>query len=485
MHYKAPDYGKELFMPVVGAIMVPHPPIIIPAVGKGEEEKIRKTAESYKKAAEFAAGQSPETIVIISPHHTMYADYFTISSGAGASGSLSQFGAPGARAEIRYDEELRDGISEICGRRNFPAGTLGQKTSSLDHGTVIPLLFLQEAVPGLPFQFLRIGLSGLPLTDHYRLGQIIREASDKLDRRVFIIASGDLSHKLKEDGPYGFNPAGPEYDKRIMDVMGKGDFGGLFDFSPALCNEAAECGHRSFVIMAGTFDGTAVRAEALSHEDVFGVGYGVATFLPWGDDPSRHFLTLQMTKEKAALERRKSAEDGFVRLARKALETYITRGKRLKIPDDLPDGLGEDERKSLTEERAGAFVSLHEEGNLRGCIGTISPVHKNLAVEICENAVSAATRDTRFPPVKISELDRLEYSVDVLEKPEPVSSKKDLNPSEYGVIVTKGGRRGLLLPDLEGVDTADEQISIAKRKAGIGKWETGVKLERFRVTRHV
>ncbi len=472
-------------MPIIGAVMVPHPPIIIPAVGKGEERKIRKTTEAYQEAMRFASSLHPDTIVITSPHHTMYADYFNISSGPKAAGDLSQFRAPGARVEIRYDAGLRKELCDLAEQADFPAGTLGERAKSLDHGTVVPLLFLQEACPGLPFQFLRIGLSGLPLTDHYRLGQLIREASDRLDRRVFLIASGDLSHKLREDGPYGFDPAGPKYDEKIMKTMGEGDFGTLFDFDPSLCEQAAECGHRSFVIMAGALDRTAVKAAALSHEDIFGVGYGVCLFQPLGPDPARNFLDQEETKEAAALAQRKASEDGYVRLARKALEAYVRRGERLEMPGDLPEDLTEEERAGLTGRRAGAFVSLHESGRLRGCIGTIGPTRASLAEEICENAVSAATRDPRFSPVKVRELDRLEYSVDVLGEPEPISSKNDLDPSKYGVIVTKGGRRGLLLPDLAGVDTPDQQIAIAREKANISKWERGVKLQRFQVVRHV
>ena len=145
----------------------------------------------------------------------------------------------------------------------------------------------------------------------------------------------------------------------------------------------------------------------------------------------------------------------------------------------MPDGLPE----ALERGKAGAFVSIHENGSLRGCIGTIMPTRDSLAEEIIENAISASTKDPRFDPIRPDELKYLEINVDVLGAPEDIESKDQLDVKRYGVIVTSMGRRGLLLPDLEGVDTVEQQISIAKRKAGIGEDEP-VKLQRFEVIRH-
>ena len=138
----------------------------------------------------------------------------------------------------------------------------------------------------------------------------------------------------------------------------------------------------------------------------------------------------------------------------------------------------------LKSERAGAFVSIHEHGMLRGCIGTILPVQSSLAEEIIENAISASTRDPRFDPITTSEIPYLDINVDVLSEPEPIHSRDELDVKRYGVIVSCGSRRGLLLPDLEGVDTVDEQVSIAMKKGGIRESDD-YQLERFEVVRHV
>jgi AmmeMemoRadiSam system protein A len=141
-----------------------------------------------------------------------------------------------------------------------------------------------------------------------------------------------------------------------------------------------------------------------------------------------------------------------------------------------------EELKEISKQRAAAFVSLKKGGQLRGCIGTILPLHDNLMEEIRENAISAGTRDPRFPAVRPEELEQLEYSVDVLSKPEP-ATREELDPSRYGVIVSRGHKRGVLLPDLEGVDTVEEQLEIALQKADISR-NQGYGIERFEVIRY-
>ncbi len=164
----------------------------------------------------------------------------------------------------------------------------------------------------------------------------------------------------------------------------------------------------------------------------------------------------------------------IVELAKRAVEEYIRTGRAVPVPEALIPEM---------KERAGVFVCLKKDGQLRGCIGTFMPACSNVAEEIVRNAISAACQDPRFFPVGEEELASLEYSVDILSPPERVHDVKDLDPKKYGVILAKSGMRGLLLPDLEGVDTAEEQIRIAKMKAGIALGED-VEIYRFEVRRY-
>jgi len=163
-----------------------------------------------------------------------------------------------------------------------------------------------------------------------------------------------------------------------------------------------------------------------------------------------------------------------VELAKRAVERYVKEKKIIKAPEVLDGAL---------KGRAGAFVSIHSlNGDLRGCIGTFAPTRNNIAEEIIYNAIAAATQDPRFPAIEADEIPGLDISVDILSPPEPAQSVKDLNAKEYGVIVKSGNKRGLLLPDLEGVDSPEQQIAVCRRKAGIGDKEP-VELFRFRVMR--
>ena len=460
-------------MSILAAFMVPHPPMIVPAVGRGSEAQVTETTRAYEQVAAEVAALKPDTILITSPHSVMYADYFHISPGSGAKGSFRQFHAPLVRFSEQYDTELVGRICALADAAGFPAGTLGERDAALDHGTMVPLWFIRKIYTG--GKIVRIGLSGLPLTDHYRFGQMIAQAAEDLDRRTVFIASGDLSHKLQDYGPYGFAKEGPEYDRRIMDVCGRAAFGELFDFSEDFCDRAAECGHRSFVIMAGAFDGLRVKAEALSHQDMTGVGYGICTFYPGEPDESRHFLKDYEEKMARACAEKAEKSDAYVKLARASVESWVRDRKQISVPKDLP--------AEMLTKRAGTFVSLHENGRLRGCIGTIASTQKNIAAEIVQNAISACSRDPRFSPVRADELASLEISVDVLGEMENIASPVQLDVKRYGVVVSHGYKRGLLLPNLDGVDTVEEQIRIARQKGGIREDEP-YSLQRFEVVRH-
>jgi AmmeMemoRadiSam system protein A len=194
-----------------------------------------------------------------------------------------------------------------------------------------------------------------------------------------------------------------------------------------------------------------------------------------GRDSERNFGEQYEEIHRRLLAEQRKKEDAYVRLARKTIEEYVGKGQKIKVPEELPE--------EMYSGKAGVFVSIKEDGKLRGCIGTIQAVRSSIAEEIIENAISAAAKDSRFSPIEPEELGRLVISVDVLGSMESIDSPDELDVKKYGVVVTKGYKRGLLLPNLEGVDTVEEQIGIAKRKAGIGE-EEKVQLERFEVVRH-
>ena len=465
-------------MSILAACVVPHPPLIVHEVGGGREREIQKTIDSYQEVMNRIAALKPETIVIMSPHSIMYQDYFHISPGKSAGGDFSGFGVKrGKWFEANYDTEFVTALSSAAIRQGIMAGTEGQRDSSLDHATLVPLYFLNQFYTD--YKLVRIGLSGMSVSEHYRFGKCIAETAELLGRRTVFIASGDLSHRLTDDGPYSYAPEGGVFDKEICDIIATGDFGRLLSLDPNFCEAAGECGYRAIVTLAGALDGKAVKPELLSYEGPFGVGYAVGWFDIIGKDEHRRFDALFEKQEKTRIEEIKSGEDPYVRLARYSLEKKILTGKAAVKEDALKQDLPQE----MLDEKAGVFVSLKKHGQLRGCIGTTGPITGSVAEEILRNAVSAGLEDPRFDDVRPEELPLIEYSVDVLGPSEPIDSLEDLDVVRYGVIVRSGYKKGLLLPNLEGVDTPQKQVEIALRKAGIGPGETYA-MERFEVVRH-
>jgi len=460
-------------MAVIKGYTLPHPPLAVSDVGRGKEKEISKTLSAMDKVAGEIAEIAPETIIFITPHSTVYSDHFHISPGIRAAGDLRRFGCPDVRFDTVYDRELTDEISVIAKKSGISAGTQGERDAGLDHGMTVPMWFINKKYKD--YKSIRIAQSGMTSTEHYLLGQVIKKAAENTKRRVVIIASSDLSHRLLPDAPYGFASEGPIFDKMITDALAAGDFLSLMKIPEEIRSGAGECGYNSLMILAGCFDRQDVKADLLSYEGPFGVGYAVASFSPTGNNDSVSILEVYLDYVTEESEKKRKNEDAFQALARASLEHIIRTGDILPVPNGLSD--------ELKNEKAGVFVSLHKNGKLRGCIGTISPTTGSIADEIIQNAVSAGLSDNRFDPVSIDELPYLVYKVDVLLPAEPISGPDMLDVKRYGVIIKSGFKRGLLLPNLNGVDTVEEQISIAREKAGITENES-ITLERFEVIRH-
>ena len=454
-------------MGIEAAYAVPHPPLIVPAVGKGEEATIADTIASYQEVARRIAAHRPDTVVVVSPHAPAYRDGFFVSASPTESGSMASFGQPQESVSVAIDVPFARELAQSMQHHGLAAAGAPRGMDEIDHATYVPLHFLRQHMDLAQVRFVRIGLSGLPGEDHRLLGRLIAATAADMGRRCVLVASGDWSHKLKDDGPYGFDPAGPEFDQAVADIFVDGDLEQLFRLDAAMCDDAAECGLRSFQIMAGALEGEAFSSELLSYEGPFGVGYGIAAF------------EVEEAPASSQAEARREEEahgfDPLVALARATVDSYVLNDTTPAVPKDFP--------AEYLHRKAGVFVSLHEHGDLRGCIGTIEPQQRSIAEEVVANAVSACSADPRFPAVAPGELDYLEYSVDVLGEPEPVDSLVELDPKRYGVIVKHEWKRGLLLPDLDGVDTVMDQIAIAKSKAGIAPGDDA-KIERFEVIRH-
>ena len=457
---------------VINGYIVPHPPIIVPGVGKGREGEAVKTVEAMKRVAKDVAQDKPATIILSSPHAPFLQDYAYVEDAPVLSGDLKDFGYYDEGFQYENNLILGQLIVEKAKDRGIQAGSLtpAQKrrfrvSPYLDHGTVVPLYFIAKELKD--FKLVVISTPYMPMEQNYELGKAIAEAVKESSENVVYIASGDLSHRLAKDGPMGYSVKGRAYDDFLISSLEKGDAKALLEIDDQVVEEAGECGTRSFVMMLGALEGILERTEIYSYEGPFGVGYAVG---------KAHCISAEKDSFSGGDSSRGTVDESIhVKLAKAALEAFVRQGKTLSPPDWVP--------MELKKERAGVFVSLKKGGNLRGCIGTIGSVRVNIAEEIIFNAISAGTKDPRFETVEEWELDHLVYSVDVLARPEKINSLAELDVKKYGVIVTAGFRRGLLLPNLEGIDSPAQQIEIALQKAGIHPSED-YEMERFEVIRY-
>lgn len=454
-------------MALVGCFVVPHPPIIIPEVGGVSLAEAEPTVRAMTALRTRAAELAPDTIVLLSPHSALARSQMGVSLGAAYRGSLAYFRAPEVRVEVSADEELAAAILEGAQRHGVPVVRTASpgEIVELDWGALVPLVYLLGDLPG-SCRLVLLSFSYLSLEEHVRFGRAVGEVLIAADRRVLYVASGDMSHRLIPEAQAGYDPRGREFDQAVADAFSADDWEGLLSIDPGVVSAAGECGYRSLAVLSGVVaeiqaDGGRTRNRLLSYEGPWGVGYlvgEVEALEPDGDD------------------REAQKEDPLVALARRAVEGYV-RERAVVESEALP---------GLESRRAGVFVSLHlPDGSLRGCIGTTQPTQRSIEEEIVQNAISAATRDPRFYPVAEEELDGLDVSVDVLGEPEEVSGPEELDPKVFGIIVqTVDGRQALLLPDLEGVDTVEQQIGITLRKGGIDPVRDHYRMFRFKVERH-
>jgi len=346
--------------------------------------------------------------------------------------------------EVEIDSELGKQILATSRHLQEDAGA-----HQAEHAIEVQLPFLQYFRPDV--RIVPITLAYASGATYKEIGKEIAQAIKKLEREVVIIASSDMTH-------YEPQESAQKKDTQAINAILELNEDELLKRVEEL--HISMCGYAPTVsLISAAKELGATSAELVKYQtsgDTTGDYSAVVGYAG--------IIIKAVVEEMHPL----------VKLAKQTVESYVNEGKVPEPPDELTPEM---------KAKAGVFVSLHKSGELRGCIGTFEPTQKNVAREIIQNAISSSTGDPRFPPVAPEELEHLEYSVDVLTAPKPIQNKRQLDPKKYGVIVECGFRRGLLLPDLEGVDTVDYQIHICRNKAGIDPDEP-IKLYRFEVKRY-
>ena len=443
--------------PIVFAGLMPHAPILVPGVGGERTGPVAATMAAMTATARRAVAARPDTLVLVSPHSPRRPGAFGLWQTPRLRGSLAEFGSPADAVDLPLDQALAERLRSEAAGAGVRLWAIAEEP--LDHGALVPLCYLRAAGWNGPTVILSLDASGGgPLE---QLGQAVAAAARRLSRRVAFIASGDMSHRLTPTAPCGYHPEGKHFDETFIALLRRGATDELSEIEPRLQDIAAEDVVDSTVVAVAAAGARTEGREVLSYEGPFGVGYGVAVlFAPTGSAAGAAAPAGAVLRRFADLPA----------VARRAVEAEFKEG-----PGSPPFQAAGD-----LQARRGVFVTLRSDrGELRGCIGTLAPRRKDLVAETWSNAVSAAFHDYRFGPLAAAELPRVKFSVTILDEPEEVASPAELDPAKFGVIVSAAdGRDGVLLPGIASVTTVDQQIGIARRKAGIEPDEP-VRLRRF------
>lgn len=468
-------------MSIVAAYVVSHPPL------RGRTPERADAARASGAVREVACrigAHAPETVVVACPHAPRFLDCFHLSTGEAA---LAAAGAwrvfPNA---VRYDGALVARVAACARKHAVPICGSGMGDVRLDRATSSVLALLGGALEGA--RIVRVGVSSLSPETHRALGRCIAEAARDLGRKCVFVAIGSLGcdrggafEGVRAKPRAAARPEAPVFAREAAALLDAGDLEGFLSVDPALAEAAGACLLGPLQIMAGALEGAPFTHELLdgaapARAERIAGAFEVRGAQGDGAVPSP-IDAATAAREVAGSHVLRAESDPYAALARKSVEGLARSGGPIDRPEHLPS--------ELLDERAGVFVSLCDRAGLRGRAGTFEPVTGCVADEIMRNAASAAAGGARFARVRPCELGGLTYAVDVLRPPLPVASAAELDPARWGVAVSKGRRRGVALPGLEGVAAAWEQVAIAKRSAGIDPADDDVELARFETVRHV
>lgn len=433
---------------------MPHAPVLIPLVGRGRERDASATVDAMRMASQWVVEKKPDVLVVVSPHAERASQAFGICRQEEWLGDLGRFGLEEIKLRLPGHPELAYRLAKVAEEQKVK--TWFVNSTEEDHGAFVPLWFLQEA--GWSGPVLVVGLTMMDNWLEGAFGQAIRETIKRSGLKTVLIASGDMSHRLKPGAPAGFHQDASKFDLSVIDMLRGGNLDKVNSIDEVLRENAGEDVIASLRMASGVLQGASQGHRVLSYEGPFGVGYGVAILF----EEQMNEGSVKQTGERLPGIARQSVTDALI-------------GVQSEPPPPQND---------FEKAANGVFVTLRTKaGRLRGCIGTLQPREKNTVAEVWRNARAAAFSDRRFEPLAKHELGDLEFEVSVLHGMESVASKADLDAKRYGVVVsTEDGRRGVLLPDLEGVESVEQQVMIASQKGMIVE-EEPVTFQRFQVSK--
>jgi AmmeMemoRadiSam system protein B len=439
-------------MTVVFGGLTPHAPVLIPDIGRHDLLKLNQTVSAMKELARQVLLQEPDVVVIVTPHGKSGGEAFGVYGREWLLGDFAHYRAPQVTLDAPGDPVVASAIRDLAEAADLAiVQTDRDQPVPLDYGVSVPLYYLQKA--GYQGAVVPVTVSHGSREDHRAFGRAIAQAVSALGKSTVLLASGDLSHRLTANAPAGFAPEGARFDELLVKLLGSGNWDEIFKMDDQLWQNAGECGYRALLVLLGALERSMPRAQMLAYEGPFGVGYATATI------------------EVDAPERQDDAYNpaGF---ARQVVDTFLQTDRLPPVPPDFP------------KKPVGCFVCLKRDGEVAVCVGSVAPVEDTLAQEIARHALMAIRHYAEHHAANIDDvIHHLEFSVDLLEKPQRIKDLTDHDPSVYGLVVEGRGRQGVVLPDRAPVTTAEEQLALALDKAGL-KADEAYTMSRFRVERH-
>ena len=421
-------------MSICCATLMCHAPIVIPDIGGERGAECEATTQAMREAARDLVAHQPDVVVLVSPHAPRARQGWAVAHGERLDGHFGRFGMEQVRCSAAGAPEAAEHLERALAARGLTTAAL-EHGPGVDHGSTVPLWFLAEQGWSGPTLIVALPLPGQGGED--AAGGAIADAAAAASQRWAVLASGDMSHRLTPDAPAGFDERAQGFDDFVRAHVAEGDYARAVRPDPELRERAAQDVVESLRVAAAACDYKNHRHHSYGYEGPFGVGYLEALLYSDGthDVPRDAMLDLVRDSIRANLEGRPIPSPNW------------------DTPWDTPKAV---------------FVTLRApDGELRGCIGRMEPLRGSLAEEIADCAVSSASRDPRMVPVGADEVDSLRIEVSVLEAPEPTPSRDALDPHRYGIVVSHGSKRGVLLPNVPGVDTVEQQVSIAAQKGQV------------------
>jgi|GEM_PF-291144 len=461
--------------------LMPHAPIILPTIGISEADQVSRTYNAMMKIGEEIADEDPDTVILISPHGPRFSDAIPIYDQATYKGSLSAFGDFETTFEYEKDDAFIEALMHLNSEENGQFYRFRDEDfarfemdNTLDHGALVPLYFVQQFCKN--FQVVIMSDADFDPTALMKAGVLIRRTAAKVHKKIVVIASGDLSHTLSEQGPYHYHPSSKIVDQAVVDAFENSDLLPLATLKQDNVEEAGICGLNSILMLFGVYNHMMYRTKCLSYEGPFGVGYAVGTMTEETSSSEPDWMRQVLTAlEEKAREERKRAHP-FTRIAyeiiKQKVKTGISPVVRMKEQscyigeEKIP--LSKMAFERLMEPCEGIFVSIKKNGALRGCIGTVNGDAQNACYkQIGYYALQAAFKDPRFDAVSISELSTITISIDLLSKMIATELPLKHDVEKYGLYICGNDSSGILLPNLPGVDNPVDQLHIASHKAGL------------------